>query len=608
MADLTGSRAFERFTASQILKIAQIAPDAFHHTVRISLVSSFLASLLVGQFASIDIADGSGMNLLNIATKEWDPCLTDFIASARSPQDGPSPPFREVIARCDRRQQKALLKDHQQPLPSQDQTESSRTLQDEPTADVNRLMTLLGSVDVTGTAVQGMVAPWFATKYGFQPTTPVVSFTGDNPATALAMQLHPGDAIVSLGTSDTVMLYTSAANSIHINNNSSSSNITNAPDTMRRLLLLKDLNHNAATSILCHPTDPLGFLTLYCAKNGSLARERVRDEYAGGHWELFDELMVAALERRRQTWGARMHNVAEVAAERTGHGHAGAGAAGDGRPHVDDERTEDHRSCSFDHCKNVDQNDQDKKDHGAEKEKDEEDEGDWVTRFGFYFFEREIWPPVKGVHRFEDGRPVTEFTGKDEAAIRQQNVLAICEAQLLAMRVRAATTNASSLSSSSSPSSSPSFPPTGEGSHGTPRQRSSPMAASTTNTTTAVSRILATGGGSKSKAILQLMANVFNVPVVPMSEDGWAGSAAWGAACKAYLCSEKASHSDDNSKATATATDNSTTVRPTQGDQDKEDTPRIYYPDPVHAAYYAHVTKQFSELEYTLDHLKSLEL
>lgn len=38
---------------------------------RISLVSSFLSTLFIGDYAPIDYADGSGMNVLNIRNKTW---------------------------------------------------------------------------------------------------------------------------------------------------------------------------------------------------------------------------------------------------------------------------------------------------------------------------------------------------------------------------------------------------------------------------------------------------------------------------------------------------------------------------------------------------------
>lgn len=78
----TGSKCFERFTIHQIIKVClwchhqhckvfRETPEAVANTERISLVSSFLTSLLVGTYAPIDPADGSGMNAMDINTKKW---------------------------------------------------------------------------------------------------------------------------------------------------------------------------------------------------------------------------------------------------------------------------------------------------------------------------------------------------------------------------------------------------------------------------------------------------------------------------------------------------------------------------------------------------------
>ena len=71
LSKLTGSRAHERYVGPQIRKIYETQPKVYKDTERISLVSSFMASILIGAYACIDQTDGAGMNLMDIKQRIW---------------------------------------------------------------------------------------------------------------------------------------------------------------------------------------------------------------------------------------------------------------------------------------------------------------------------------------------------------------------------------------------------------------------------------------------------------------------------------------------------------------------------------------------------------
>ncbi|XP_054281168.1 xylulose kinase-like [Macrosteles quadrilineatus] len=149
LAEISGSRAYERFSAAQIMKIAQSKPSTYANTERISLVSSFACSLFLGRYAPIDLSDGSGMNLLDIHSKSWSQdCLKACAEDLASRLGEPVPSHSDL----------------------------------------------------------GCVSDYMVERHSFNPSCRVIAFTGDNPSSLAGMTLRPGDVAVSLGTSDTLFL------------------------------------------------------------------------------------------------------------------------------------------------------------------------------------------------------------------------------------------------------------------------------------------------------------------------------------------------------------------------------------------------------------------
>lgn len=148
LSRLTGSRAHERFTGPQIRRIYETQPDSYKNTERISLVSSFMATLLIGSYACIDETDGAGMNLLDIKQRTW----------SKEVLDATAPGLEEKLGK---------------PAPAY--------------------------------AVAGSIAPYFVERFQFSKNCLVIQWSGDNPNSLAGLTLNsPGDLAISLGTSDTV--------------------------------------------------------------------------------------------------------------------------------------------------------------------------------------------------------------------------------------------------------------------------------------------------------------------------------------------------------------------------------------------------------------------
>jgi xylulokinase len=197
LARLTGSRAFERFTGPQIRKFSEETPDAYGATDRVHLISSWLASLLAGRHASIDPGDGSGMNLMDLASRQWS---------------------RDAL--------NATAPDLARKLP--------------PVAE--------------SWTIAGTLAPYWRSRYNL-PAARVVAWSGDNPCSLVGTGLvREGLVAISLGTSDTIF------------------GIMPSPRP----------SEDGTGHVFASPTGSFMGMTVF--KNGSLARERVRDAY-GMSWK-----------------------------------------------------------------------------------------------------------------------------------------------------------------------------------------------------------------------------------------------------------------------------------------------------------------------------------
>lgn len=203
----SGSIAIERFTGPQIRKFSKTDPAAYAATKRIHLVSSFIASVLAGRPIPIDFGDGAGMNLLNLADLTWDP---ELLAATAPELEG------KLLA---------------------------------PSSCLTPL---------------GEISAYFSTKYGISSSCRVCPFTGDNPASLVGMgATTPGQAVISLGTSDTFFAAMPAAKT----------------------------DPNGYGHVFGNPAG--GFMSLICFRNGSLAREALRDEL-GADWTAFEKDALAA--------------------------------------------------------------------------------------------------------------------------------------------------------------------------------------------------------------------------------------------------------------------------------------------------------------------------
>jgi xylulokinase len=209
---LTGNRAYERFTINQIQKLLWEKEYIYRHTFHISLLSSFMSEILSGKFCGIDLSDGSGMNLLNITSFDWDEKILNFIGNdLKSKLYPPVKPNQSV----------------------------------------------------------GLINNYFIQKYGFSESCKIFSFTGDNICSFMGTGTFDEETLIlSLGTSDTLFFLCEKD----------------------KLFSLNKIEYLINSHLFVSPINyEENLFVMLCTRNGSILREKFRDEYCDGLWSNFED-------------------------------------------------------------------------------------------------------------------------------------------------------------------------------------------------------------------------------------------------------------------------------------------------------------------------------
>ena len=233
LAEISGSRAHLRFTGLQIRKfITRSHSKEYESTSRISLVSSFVTSILLGEIAPLEESDACGMNLYDIQKSQYDEELLALAAGVHTEIDN--------VSKEDPKYKKSI----------------------------DQLKQKLGEISPITYKSSGKISKYFVDTYGFNSDCKIYSFTGDNLATILSLPLQPNDCLISLGTSTTVLIITS------------------------------NYEPSSQYHLFKHPTLPDHYMGMLCYCNGSLAREKARDQVNKKHnvsdnksWDKFNEIL-----------------------------------------------------------------------------------------------------------------------------------------------------------------------------------------------------------------------------------------------------------------------------------------------------------------------------
>ncbi|KAF9244439.1 hypothetical protein BU15DRAFT_71425 [Melanogaster broomeanus] len=163
MAARVGTCANASLLAAQLLRFGSLGRQTFGHALgKVQLASTFLASMVVGEWVNLGEAEA---------------CATGLWAHATSPGGPPQGHWDEGVLEI---------------------VGGSRE-------EGRRIRGWLGEVDVASGRKVANVSRYLCERYGFEPDTIVTPFTSDYLSVYLSLCPSPGDAVLSFGPMDTLL-------------------------------------------------------------------------------------------------------------------------------------------------------------------------------------------------------------------------------------------------------------------------------------------------------------------------------------------------------------------------------------------------------------------
>ncbi|KAL5521859.1 hypothetical protein ACEPAF_1703 [Sanghuangporus sanghuang] len=157
-ASRLGTSLHASLLAAHALRMRETQPEVWRRTGRLTLASTLLCSLLLGNWAPTSESEACATGMWSVAQRMWDDSVLEIVAGSSSAEHA------------------------------------------------GRLSMMLGDVDLhAGGRKIGNISPYYVERFGFSPETILLPFTSDYLCTYLSLCPSPTDVVLQFGPMDVML-------------------------------------------------------------------------------------------------------------------------------------------------------------------------------------------------------------------------------------------------------------------------------------------------------------------------------------------------------------------------------------------------------------------